>query len=119
MTFSRFISVQTACIALDAFTTWVLLSQVGLAVLLGKTLGLLSAATLATVYLRQNSAPQGGGGVLSTSITLISLLVSYGMFSLLVLRNPFLHWPWAFAAAALAGLLLSLIGYRRTRHIRT
>lgn len=118
MTFSRFISVQTACIALDAFTTWVLLSQVGLAVLPGKTLGLLSAATLATVCLRQNSAPQGGG-ILSTSITLISLLVSYGMFALLVLRNPFLHWPWAFAAAALAGLLLSLIGYRRTRHIRT
>lgn len=117
MTFGRFISVQTACIALDAFTTWVLLSQVGLAVLLGRTIGFLSAAALAAVCLRQNGATQGG--VLSTSITLISLLVSYGMFSLLVLRNPFLHWPWAFAAAALAGLLLSLIGYWRTRHIRT
>ncbi|MEJ8308308.1 hypothetical protein [Agrobacterium larrymoorei] len=118
MTFGRFISVQTACIALDAFTTWVLLSQVGLAVLLSRTIGFLSAAALAAVRLRQNSATQGGG-VLSTSITLISLLVSYGMFTLLVLRNPFLHWPWAFAAAALAGLLLSLIGYWRTRHIRT
>lgn len=113
MTFARFISVQITCMALDAFVTWMLLSQVGVPVLLGKTLSSLSAAAFAVLYLRRRGAIASTRRFIVTSITLISLLVSYGIFTLLLLRNPMLQWPLALIAASAAAQLLSLIGYWR------
>lgn len=111
MTFLRFISVQFTCMALDAFVTWMLLSQVGVPVLLGKTLSFLSTAAFAVLYLRRRGAIASTSRFIVTSITLISLLVSYGISTLLLLRNPMLQWPLALIAAVVAALLLSLIGY--------
>ncbi len=113
MTFLRFISVQFTCMALDAFVTWMLLSQVGVPVLLGKTLSFLSTAAFAVLYLRRRGAIASTSRFIVTSITLISLLVSYGISTLLLLRNPMLQWPLALIAAFVAALLLSLIGYWR------
>lgn len=113
MTFLRFISVQFTCMALDAFVTWMLLSQVGVPVLLGKTLSFLSTAAFAVLYLRRRGAIASTSRFIVTSITLISLLVSYGISTLLLLRNPMLQWPLALIAAVVAALLLSLIGYWR------
>lgn len=113
MTFLRFISVQFTCMALDAFVTWMLLSQVGVPVRLGKTLSFLSTAAFAVLYLRRRGAIASTSRFIVTSITLISLLVSYGISTLLLLRNPMLQWPLALIAAFVAALLLSLIGYWR------
>ncbi len=113
MTFARFISVQITCMALDAFVTWMLLSQIGVPVLLGKTLSSLLAAAFAVLYLRRPRVIASTSRFILTSITLISLLVSYGIFTLLLLRNPMLQWPLALIAASVAALLLSLIGYWR------
>lgn len=113
MTFLRFISFQFTCMALDAFVTWMLLSQVGVPVLLGKTLSFLSTAAFAVLYLRRRGAIASTSRFIVTSITLISLLVSYGISTLLLLRNPMLQWPLALIAAFVAALLLSLIGYWR------
>ena len=113
MTFLRFISVQFTSMALDAFVTWMLLSQVGVPVLLGKTLSFLSTAAFAVLYLRRRGAIASTSRFIVTSITLISLLVSYGISTLLLLRNPMLQWPLALIAAFVAALLLSLIGYWR------
>lgn len=113
MTFARFIFVQITCMALDAFVTWMLLSQVGVPVLLGKTLSSLLAAAFAVLYLRRRGAIASTRRFIVTSITLIVLLVSYGIFTLLLLRNPMLQWPLALIAASVAALLLSLIGYWR------
>ncbi len=113
MTFLRFISVQFTCMALDAFVTWMLLSQVGVPVLLGKTLSFLSTAAFAVLYLRRRGAIASTSRFIVTSITLISLLVSYGISTLLLLRNPMLQWPLALIAAFVAALLLSLLGYWR------
>ena len=113
MTFARFISVQITCMALDAFVTWMLLSQVGVPVLLGKTLSSLLAAAFAILYLRRPGVLASTSRFILTSITLISLLVSFGIFTLLLVRNPMLQWPLALVAASVAALLLSLIGYWR------
>ncbi|MGP4806429.1 hypothetical protein ACSV5G_21925 [Agrobacterium cavarae] len=113
MTFVRFISVQITCMALDAFVTWMLLSQFGVPVLLGKTLSSLSVAAFAFLYLRRPSIIASPSRFIVTSITLIVLLVSYGIFTVLLLRNPMLQWPLALIAASVAALLLSLIGYWR------
>ncbi|MDP9574122.1 UNVERIFIED_ORG: phosphoglycerol transferase MdoB-like AlkP superfamily enzyme [Agrobacterium larrymoorei] len=99
--------------ALDAFVTWMLLSQVGVPVLLGKTLSFLSTAAFAVLYLRRRGAIASTRRFIVASITLIPLLVSYGIFTLLLLRNPMLQWPLALIAAFVAALLLSLIGYWR------
>ncbi|KQM30714.1 hypothetical protein ASF03_19950 [Rhizobium sp. Leaf68] len=99
--------------ALDAFVTWMLLSQVGVPGLLGKTLSFLSTAAFAVLYLRRRGAIASTSRFIVTSITLISLLVSYGISTLLLLRNPMLQWPLALIAAFVAALLLSLIGYWR------
>lgn len=117
MTFARFIFVQIACTALDLLVTWLLVSPAGAAVFVSRTIGAVSAAAFAIVYLRQVSIAAGKSGFVATSITLISLLVSYGVFTLLLQRNPILQWPLAFAAATLAAFFLSLIGYWRTRCI--
>ena len=113
MTFARFISVQITCMALDAFVTWMLLSQVGVPVLLGKTLSSLLAAAFAILYLRRPGVLASTSRFILTSITLISLLVSFGIFTLLLVRNPMLQWPLDLVAASVAALLLSLIGYWR------
>jgi len=113
VTFARFISVQITCLALDAFVSWTLLSQFGATVLLGKTLSSLSTAAFAFLYLQRPSIIASPSRFIVTSITLISLLVSYGIFTLLLLRNPMLQWPLALIAASVASLLLSLIGYWR------
>lgn len=113
MTFLRFISVQITCMALDAFVTWMLVSQFGVPVLLGKTLSSLLAAAFAVLYLRRRGVIASARRFIVTSITLIVLLVSYSIFTLLLLRNPMLQWPLALIAASAAALLLSLIGYWR------
>ena len=117
MTFARFLSVQIICVALDAFVTWLFASQTGAPILLGRTIGALSASVFAVVYLRQTGILAEMGHFIATSVTLISLLVSFCMFTLLVLRNPILQWPLAFAASAVAALLLSFIGYLRARRL--
>jgi len=111
--FARFISFQIMVMALDALVTWLLVSKAGIPILLGKTIGTLSAAAFAVVYLRQVSVFANNSRFIAVSITLISLLVNYGMFTLLVLRNPILQWPLACGAATTAALLLSGIGYWR------
>lgn len=117
MRFARFLSVQIASIALDALVTWLLLSLAGVPILLGKTISSLSAAIFAVVYLRRQDIVADTSRFILTSITLISLLVSYGMFVLLVLRNPTLQWPPAFGAATVAAFLLSVLGYWRARRL--
>ncbi|PVE50842.1 hypothetical protein DC415_20895 [Agrobacterium tumefaciens] len=99
--------------ALDAFVTWMLLSQFGVPVLLGKTLSFLSTVAFAFLYLQRPGVLASTRRFIVTSMTLIVLLVSYGIFTLLLLRNPMLQWPLALIAASVAALLLSLIGYWR------
>ncbi|WP_296078618.1 hypothetical protein [uncultured Agrobacterium sp.] len=118
MELGRLLLLQVFCAALDAGTTWLLWSRIDISVVLARIAGACLAAILIVFFCRRAPEFRGIGRFLATSISLTCLLVSYGIFALLMLRNPVLQWPLAFAAASGASLLLSWIGYWRARQGR-
>lgn len=118
MGLGRFLLFQLLCAVLDAGTTWLLVSSTDIPVVLARMAGGVVAATLIVLFYNKASKFGGIGRLLATSISVTCLVVSYGIFVLLMLRNPILQWPLAFVAASVAAVLLSWIGYRRARRRR-
>lgn len=52
-------------------------------------------------------------GQLPVIISSISILVNYGLFALILTRNPMLQWPMLLLATSVAALLLGSFGYQR------
>ncbi|WP_320195951.1 hypothetical protein RMR10_000825 [Agrobacterium rosae] len=115
MNLPLFILINAAFIILDGFVT--------LAISIGSNLDI-EIARLSSVAITlpclayalnhlQRAAPSGG--VLLIVISGISTFVSFGIFALILTRNPFVHWPVVFLAASCGGLALAVAGYVRAR----
>ena len=85
----------------------------GLDVFLARLLGVsIAFAALFMVQMRarrRHASPT----TLATIISGITLIVSFGLFALILTRNPAVQWPIAFIVASVASLALGIFGYRR------
>ncbi|UHS60176.1 hypothetical protein HRR99_00845 [Agrobacterium vaccinii] len=115
MNLPPFIVITVAFTVLDGLLTLALSAGSGLDIVFARLLSV--AITLPvltyTVNRLQRAAPVGG--VLLILVSVISTCVSFGIFALIISRNPFVQSPVAFLAASFGGLALAVIGYLRAR----
>lgn len=104
-----FIVLNIALAAFDGLATYGLITATGLNFVAARLLGL--CITFVSLVLFQHSARRKYA--LATIISCITMLVSFGLFALILTRNPAIQWPIAFIVASLASLVLGVFGYRR------
>lgn len=102
-----------ALTALDGALSYVFVTHYGFGPVLARALSAaLSYAALATAlfYLGR---PSSISLFSALAVSFISLVVSLAVFSLIIIRNPAVHWPIAFVAGAIASLAFAAFGYAR------
>ncbi|NTE85209.1 hypothetical protein [Agrobacterium rubi] len=115
MNLPAFFVITVAFTVLDGLLTFALSAGSGLDIVFARLLSVaVTVPCLAyTLNHLQRAAPMGG--VLLMVVSVISTCVSFGIFALIISRNPFVQWPIAFIAASFGGLALAVIGYLRAR----
>ncbi|GAK70431.1 hypothetical protein RRU01S_12_00140 [Agrobacterium rubi TR3 = NBRC 13261] len=110
-----FIVITVSFTVLDGLLTLALSTGSGLDIVFARLLSVaITLPCLAyTLNRLQRAAPVGG--VLLMIVSVISTCVSFGVFALIISRNPFVQWPIAFIAASFGGLALAVTGYLRAR----
>ncbi|WHA42950.1 hypothetical protein [Agrobacterium larrymoorei] len=112
-----FLLFYAACAAVDAGLTWLFLWSGEISVLVARAFGAASAITCFVFVQRRFLKKRPVGPLLAGSIGTVSTIVSYGLFALLLSRNPLLQWYVPFLAATLAALILCGLGYWRASKI--
>ncbi|WP_320200164.1 hypothetical protein RMR16_014705 [Agrobacterium sp. rho-13.3] len=105
-----FIVLNAAFVVVDGVVTYGLVDFASINVLVARFFGALFAVVGISIILRRTHP---SGSFLATAISTMTIIVSYGLFALILARNPILQWPVAYATSAVAALLLGAIGYRR------
>lgn len=117
MTLSRFIVLNAVLAILDFAITYGLETRTETSLLLARSCG--SAAVIAGLLLWANhaSASRHRYG-LPVFISVVTIIMNYGLFTLLHFRNTILNWHVLFAITTMAALLSGAAGYRRalTKH---
>jgi hypothetical protein len=105
-----FIVLNAAFVVVDGVVTYGLINFATMNVIVARFFGALFAVVGIAIILRRTHP---SGSFLASAISIMTIIVSYGLFALILARNPILQWPVAFVTSALAALLLGAIGYRR------
>ncbi len=115
MNLPAFIVITVAFTVLDGLLTLALSTGSGLDIIFARLLSV--AITLACLAYTLNRLRRAAavGGVLLMIVSIISTCVSFGIFALIISRNPSVQWPIAFIAASFGGLALAVIGHLRAR----
>ncbi len=71
------------------------------------------ALALMVIQISRKLLVSKGFGLLAASISSTVVLLNYGLFFLILLRNPMLQWPAVFLVTSIAALFLGGFGYRR------
>lgn len=108
-----FLLFYAACAAVDAGLTWLFLWSGEISVLVARALGAAGAIMCFVFFQRHFFKKRPVGPLLAGSIGIVSTIVSYGLFALLLFRNTLLQWYVPFLAATLAALILCGLGYWR------
>ncbi|KJF75299.1 hypothetical protein [Agrobacterium arsenijevicii] len=107
-------------LTVDLAVTCLLIFYIGIDPLAARVPG--AAAGLAASWQMNRSKRDASGkvsGFLTNAVTLISRIVSVGLFALLQWRNPLVQPLIPLAFSALAALVLALYGYRRLQKQQT
>ncbi|WP_421363287.1 hypothetical protein [Agrobacterium rosae] len=110
-----FILINAAFIALDGSFTLAISIGLNLDIVVARFLSVAIMLPCIAYTLNRLHGAAPVGGVLLIVISSISTCVSFGIFALIITRNPFLQWPTAFLAASCGGLALAVAGYVRAR----
>jgi len=104
-----FTALNIALVAFDGLATYGLIGIAGLDIIVARLLGLCVAFVSLVLFQRYAQRKDA----LATVISGITILVGFGLFALILTRNPAIQWPIAFIVASLASLVLGVFGYRR------
>ncbi|NTF06259.1 hypothetical protein G6L37_08790 [Agrobacterium rubi] len=115
MNLLAFIAITVAFTVLDGLLTLAISTGSGLDIIFARLLSLAITLPCLAYTLNRMLRAAPVGGVLLVIVSIISTCVSFGIFALIISRNPFVQWPIAFIAASFGGLALAGIGYLRAR----
>ncbi|SCX21270.1 hypothetical protein [Agrobacterium rosae] len=110
-----FILINAVSIVMDGFITLAISIGSNLDVTIARLLSVAITLPCLAYALNHLQRAAPSGGVLLIVLSGISTCVSFGIFALIITRNPFLQWPMAFLAASCGGLALAVAGYIRAR----
>lgn len=106
-----FLIFNVVLLALDAVVTFAVRASETIHVPIAGLVGVFAA--LMTIQFSRKWLKRQGFGLLAATASSVIVLVNYGLFALILMRNPMLQWPAVFLATSLAALLLGGLGYRR------
>ncbi|KAA3510953.1 hypothetical protein RMS29_000815 [Agrobacterium rosae] len=110
-----FILINAAFIVLDGFVTLGISIGSNLDIVVVRLLSVAIMLPCLTYTLNRLQRAAPSGGVLLIVLSGVSTCASFGIFALIITRNPFVQWPMAFLAASCGGLALAVAGYIRAR----
>ena len=112
MKLSTFMLLNVAMALLDFVVTYSIGDTTNFGPTVARSCGALTSLTALVVWSRYSSKPFRGE-LLYIVATVVTIIVNYGLFTLLYLRNTILNWHTLFAVSTMAALLLGAAGYRR------
>ena len=112
-----FILLHLAFIMVDGLLTLTMLTVLPGSILVARLFGVIAGYIFLAVAIHHVARMHTTGKTLAIVISLISACVSFGLFALILTRNPIIQWPVAFAAGSIAALALAALGYIRATRV--
>lgn len=112
-----FILLHLAFIMVDVLLTLTMLIVFPGSIFLARLFGVIAGYIFLAVAIHYVARTHTAGKTLAFVISLISACVSFGLFALILTRNPMIQWPVAFAAGSIAALALAALGYIRATRV--
>lgn len=112
-----FILLHVAFIVVDGLLTLSMLTVLAGSIFLARLFGVIAGYIFLAVAIHYGARRHTVGKTLAIVISFISACVSFGLFALILTRNPIIQWPAAFAAGSMAALALAALGYIRATRV--
>ena len=109
-----FILLHSICAIIDFAVTWAFATAANIDLFVSRLIGASTAFVVAIYATRRRLNSSRLNSTLPLTISTTIFIVSYALFSLMMVRNPQLQWPVVFAATSIAALVLGGFGYARS-----
>lgn len=117
MNLPLFILLHLAFIMVDGLVTLSMFTALPGSIFLARLFGVTAGYIFLAVAIHYVARTHTAGKTLAIVISFISACVSFGLFALILTRNPMIQWPVAFAAGSIAALALAALGYIRATRV--